>query len=460
MDERLGDLESGEILVEGARIRDVAHRIEVSDCETLDARGMIALPGFVDTHRHTWQTQLRNVAAEWTLFDYFVEMRLCYSSVYTAEDAYLGNYAGAVEALDAGVTTLVDHSHIMNTPEHADAAIDGLEHAGIRGIFCYGLFANPVRESGKPVEYPGLESPEWHFQDCKRIRKERLASDDGLVRLGVATNELESLPIAAAAREIEFARSIGAARISAHIAMGALSRGRALVSRLAERGLLGPDLLFVHGAELSDREIDALVDAEASVSVTPETEVQMGMGTPVTGRILARGGKLGLGIDIVSNYSGDMFAQMRMGLQIERFRRNLDLDVAGLAPRRLAFSCRDVLRLATIGGAEAIGLGDRVGSLVPGKQADLVLLRTDTTAMMPVNDAAAAVVLSASPRDVDTVVVAGRILKRAGRLVGVDLARLGRELSASRDRIVGQFAQIDTRELRGLVGPLFPLAAE
>lgn len=460
MDERLGDLESGDILIEGDRIRDVAARIETSDCEAIDARGMIALPGFVDTHRHTWQTQLRNIGADWTLFDYFVEMRLCYSSFYTAEDAYLGNYAGAVEALDAGITTLVDHCHILNTPEHADAAIDGLEHAGIRAIFCYGLFANPVREPGKPVQYPGVESPAWHFEDCRRIRTARLAGEDSLVTFGVATNELETLPVEAAAREIEFARSIGAARISSHVAMGALSRRCCLVSRLAEVGLLGPDLLLVHGGELSDREIELLVDAGASVSVTPETEVQMGMGTPVTGRVLARGGRVGLGIDIVSDCSGDMFAQMRMGLQIERFRRNLELDAAGLAPRRVALSAREILRVATLGGAEAAGRSDRVGSLSPGKQADLILVRTDATGMMPVNDPIAAVVLAAGPRDVDTVLVAGRVVKRAGRLVGVDLARLGRELCASGDRIVAQAADVDTQELRQLVGPLFPLEPE
>jgi len=457
MDDVLGDLAGGDVLIEDGEIREVAPSLDVAECETIDAAGKIVLPGFVDTHRHTWQTQLRNVAADWTLFDYVAGMRFCYSSFYSADDACLGNYAGALEALDSGITTLVDHSHIMNTPEHADAAVDGLTDAGIRAVFCYGMFGNPVREKGKGAADSGFETPEWHFDDVRRLRERRLSSDDALVTMGIALNELETLPTEAARREIEFARELGARRLSCHVAMGAISARARLVEKLGSEGLIGPDLLFVHGASLTDEELSLIADSGAAVSVTPETEVQMGMGHPVTGRVLASGACTSLGIDIVSNYSGDMFAQMRLGLQIERFRRNSVLEGQGLAPRKILFTARDILRIATLDGARAAGLEKHVGSLTPGKQADVTLISTDTLNMAPVNDPVGAVVLSANAGNVDTVLVAGRAVKRGGRLIDVDLPRLARRLGESRDRITAGAASVDTDGLRELMAPLFPL---
>lgn len=457
MDAVLGDIAGGDVLVEDDRIVDVGRDIELVDCEKVDAAGMLVLPGFVDTHRHTWQTQLRGIAADWTLFDYVACMRLCYSAGYRADDAWLGNHAGALEALESGITSLVDHCHIVNTPEHADAAIDGLEQTGIRAVWCYGMFGNPVRAPGKSAAVSGFETPAWHFEDARRIRTSRLSCDDGHVRMGIAMNEVEAFPTAVAAAEIDFARELAIGRLSCHVAMGAASRDARLVERLAEAGLLGPELLFVHGASLTDRELKLIAEHGASVSVTPETEVQMGMGHPATGRVLAAGACTSLGIDIVSNYSGDMFAQMRLGLQMERLRRNAQLESRALAPRRLQFTARDILRIATLEGARAAGLDDRVGSLRPGKQADLILLRGDALNMAPVNDAAAAIVLCANASNVDSVFVAGRAVKRAGRLVGVDAARIVSQLETSRDRILASAGETSLDGLREMIAPLFPL---
>ena len=153
-----------DILIEGERIAAVASAIEVPDAERIDAAGMIVLPGFVDTHRHTWQTQLRAVAADWSLFDYVGQMRNTYAAFYTPEDAWLGNHAGALEAIDAGVTTLVDHCHILNSPQHADEALRGLQESGIRAVFCYGLFANPTHHPFRRTLDPG-----WRIADTSRL---------------------------------------------------------------------------------------------------------------------------------------------------------------------------------------------------------------------------------------------------------------------------------------------------
>lgn len=428
MDPRLGDLDPGDVLVEGGTIREVGVGLAAAGAETLDARDMIVLPGFVDTHRHVWQTQLRTEATDWSLFDYFVRMRSVYTGLYEPEDVRLGNLVGALEALAAGVTTVVDHCHILNSPAHVDAAIGGLREAGIRGVFCYGLFANPVPPSFAP---PADDA--WRADDLRRTHAAHFAGgDDDLLRLGLAPAEAEAMPLDALEREIVLGREVGAHRISLHVAMGAYDRGRRLVAQLAERGLLADDLLLVHGAALGDEELDQMAAAGAAVSSTPETELQMGMGHPVAFRARERGVVASVGIDIVSNYAGDMFTQMRLLLQAERGRRNAALNAP---PRAIGPAAREVLELATIGGAAAAGLADRVGSIAPGRQADLVLVRTDSIHMTPAPDPVGAVVLGANPSDVDTVLVSGRVMKRGGVLLGVSWPDLRDRLLASSKRI-------------------------
>jgi cytosine/adenosine deaminase-related metal-dependent hydrolase len=449
LDPALGDLDPGDVLVEGERIAAVGPRVEVGSgpCEVLDARGAIVLPGFVDAHRHVWQTQLRGVAADWTLFDYFVRMRLGYGAFYGPEDAYLGNLCGALEALDAGVTTLVDHCHVLHSPEHADEALRGLDESGIRGVFCYGLFPSPTHH---PFRWaPGAG---WRADDARRLRREKLAGDGGLVRFGLAPGEVEATPFDVTCEEIRLGRELGAARISCHVAMGRWDRGGRLVRRLGETGLLGPDLLLVHGSALTDEELGLAADAGASVCATPETELQMGMGHPVVERARAAGVATGLGVDIVSNYSGDLFAQMRLQLQAERGAEHAREHAAGAGPpRALRLRAREALELATLGGARAAGVDAVAGSLTPGKHADLVLVRTDAIHMAPASDPVAAAVLYARPSDVDTVLVAGQVRKRAGRLAGVDWPALAARLAASAERIHAGFRTLDVAALERLV---------
>lgn len=438
-----------DILIEGERIVEVAPHIEAAGATVIDADGHIVLPGFVDTHRHTWQTQLRTVAADWSLHDYLADMRMSFAPLYAPEDAYLGNYAGALEAVGAGVTTVVDHCHVIDSPDHADRALDGLEAAGIRAIFCYGLFPNPQHFPFRPGQNAAALRA-----DARRVRRERLSSDSGRLLFGTAS-EIEALPLETAEDELRFARELGAQRISCHVAMGCYDQGRRYVEAFAAGSLLRDDLLFVHGASFTDRELALIRDCGAGISSTPETELQMGMGFPVAERARLAGARSSLGIDIVSNFAGDMFAQMRHMLQATRALENLELQRQGRAPRSIRLKTRDVLRLATLGGAEALGLADRIGSVEPGKQADLVLVRTDAIHMAPAGDAVAAVVLYANASDVDAVFVAGRSLKRNGQLLNVDLAALVGRLTDSRQRLMEDFARIDHAMVRGVADQLF-----
>ncbi len=445
MDAAIGDLESADILIEGGRILEIAESIDVHDCEEIEAYGMIVTPGFVDTHRHVWQTQLRTVATDWSLFNYFSRMRSIYSSFYTAEDAYLGNYAGALEALSAGITTIIDHSHIMNSPEHADEAVRGLEEAGIRGIFCYGLFPNPTQH---PFAM-GIE-PGWRFDDARRLAKDRF-NGEGLLKLGLAPTEVEATPYDTTFDEIRFGREIGAARISCHVALGTYDTGRRVVEHIHEAGLMNEDLLFVHGSTLTDDELGHIADGGAAISATPETELQHGMGQPVATRALEKSVKTSLGIDIVSNFSGDMFAQMRIMLQSQRGFENEKLTAP---PREIRFKARDVLELATTGGAAAAGMESSIGSLAPGKQADIVITRTDSINMTPAIDPVGALVLNANVNDIDTVLVAGRPVKRYGELVGVDWPRLAERLRASSEKIVAGYESVDPAEIEAMAAAL------
>lgn len=439
MDPVLGEVDAGDLLIEGTRIAAVGRSLDVADAMVVDATDMIAIPGFVDTHRHVWQTQLRTVATDWSLFNYFSQMRCIYSTFYEPEDAYLGNYAGALEALNAGITTVVDHCHIINSPAHADAAIDGLRDAGVRGIFCYGLFPNPTHRPFALTMDPG-----WRVEDARRVRRERLTSDEALLQFGLAPGEVEGQPLDMTASQVRLARDLGARRISCHVAMGAYDRGGHAVAWLHDGGMLAEDVLLVHGAALTDAELRAAADAGACISSTPETELQMAMGHPVAFRARAHGVAVGLGIDIVSNYSGDMFAPMRLLLQAERGFAN-----AGRAapPRAIAPLAREVLALATIEGARVAGLDQVVGSLTPGKQADVVLLRTDAIHMTPVIDPIGAVVLYANVHDVESVWVAGKPMKRSGQLAGVDWPAVRARLRASSARIVAGFRSVPLAEI-------------
>ncbi|MBM3518203.1 MAG: amidohydrolase family protein, partial [Alphaproteobacteria bacterium] len=247
LDSALGDFDRGDVLVEGDTIRAVGPHLEAGDAEVIDATGMIVMPGFVDAHRHIWQTQFRTIATDWSLFDYMVWMRTIYGAFYRPEDVYLANYVGTLEALNAGITTIVDHCHVINSPEHADEAIRGLRDGGIRGVFCYGIFSNPSYTPGAPFDRQrvidqafGPVAP-WRWDDMVRVHKQHFGGSGDLLRFGVAPAELEFLSLEAGRVQIEKARAAGAYRLSCHAGMGALQRQVQIVKQLKDTGLLKGD---------------------------------------------------------------------------------------------------------------------------------------------------------------------------------------------------------------------------
>lgn len=463
MDPATRDLPTGDILLVDDRIAELSAHIDADDAEVIDATGMIASPGFVDTHRHVWQTQLRGVAADWSLFQYVAEMRTMYSVCYEPEDAYLGNHAGALEAINAGVTTVVDHSHLQISEAHSDALVTGLTDAGIRGIFCYGVYRNPKYTPGQAIDPAAIIAEiagpieDFHKRNARRVRERFFPANDGLLRFGIASSEFFTFPsIAPILDELAWSRTLEPARITFHAAIG-LNDDVGIIQQLSEAGALGDDLLLSHGNALTDADLALIAREGGWLSTTPDTELQMAGTFPVLERVVESGRPPSLGVDIVSAYSGEMFAQMRIMLQALRFRLN-ERDHPGGLPSSRRYPAAKMLEYATLGGAACVGLEHEIGSLTPGKKADLLLTRTDAINMAPVRDPAAALVFHANANDVDSVWIDGVARKRAGQLTGVAWPAIERRLRTSRDAIDDRFARIDSDAMRRAWAPLWGLS--
>ncbi|MEV6985964.1 amidohydrolase family protein [Sphaerisporangium sp. NPDC051017] len=403
---------SGDILVEDGLIAAVEPSLpDVPGAEVIDAMDRIVMPGFVDTHRHTWQAAIRSVAPDVTLGGYLGRVLGELAPRYRPEDVHIGNLAGALECLDSGITTVFDWSHIQLSPAHTDAVADALKRSGIRAVlgYCYGGDGGPA----------GLAA------EGRRVHREYADGAGGLLTMAVAALGPEIVSEELALHEWRLARDLDlplSAHMGAHDAESA-ERG---LDFLVRNDLLGPCTMYVHPNFYTDDALRRIADSGGLASVTPFVEAELGIGYPATGRARAAGLPTGLGADTVGSGPGDMFGIMRAAYTLERARPG----GAGMG-----FTCADVLRMATIEGARVAGLGDVTGSLAVGKQADLILLRTDTLGLAPAHDPVASVVMSAERGSVDTVLVGGRVVKRDGALCGHDLPALIAALTESAGHI-------------------------
>jgi cytosine/adenosine deaminase-related metal-dependent hydrolase len=425
MDPAIGIIESGDLLIDDGKIIAVGRNVGSWAAIEIDGRGMIAMPGFINGHIHLWQTALRGVAADWTLDHYFGVLIGKVVKLYTPQDVFIGNLIGALDQINSGVTTLFDWCHIVNTPAHADAAVDALKQSGIRAVFAYGT----------PMTLFGTKEP--HPADARRMRKERLASGDALVTMALAIRGTDFAPGTAEA-DIMFARELGL-RASFHVACAKHGPRPQSMQNLAEQNLLGEDVNLVHANFLTPDEFRVIAAHGASVSVTPEVEMQMGLGLPPTGAVLAARAKLNIGTDVVTGVSTDMFTQMRFLLQTQRALTNETFHKRGSMPDRLAVTARQVLELATVKSAECLGLDRRIGSLSPGKEADIILLRKTDINMRAAADPVSAIMLHAGVANVDTVIVGGNVVKQGGKLSFRDISRRFAELERSSERLYAGF---------------------
>ena len=433
MDPQLGDIAGGDVLIEDDRIAAVGELLTApAGAETIDAKGMIVMPGLVNAHQHTWQTGIRGIAGDWTLFDYGQHMHAGLATRFTPEDVYLANLVGALNQLNGGVTTLFDWCHNNPTPDHTDRAIDALTESGIRALFGHGTPKPQLGKGGVPTQ--DYLHPE---DEVKRLRHGRLGSDDALVTMAMCIRGPDLASYEATAHDIQLARTYGLIA-SCHIG-GRMPFNRKTpdgVFRLNQDGLLGPHINAVHANKLSDDELRVLADAGASFTTTPEVEMQMGHGLPITGRVLALGARPTIGIDVESNISGELLWASRFALQVQRGLDNVSVNETGKEVSVVSIPARQALEWITIDGARALNMSDKIGSLTPGKQADLIFIRSDDLNLFPSHDPVETVLFQSHSANVDTVLVAGKPLKRAGKLIYRDLAGKKAALAASGNRLL------------------------
>ena len=390
-----------DVLVEGGKISRIGPGLEAGDAQIIDGTGQALLPGFVDTHRHTWQGAIRQTGIGWDFGNYRKYIQNTWGPNFTPEDVYVGNLLGAAGALDAGITTLRDESHIQNSPEHTDQAIAGLQASGIRGIFAYG--------------WPSIDSDKWmlsgtltHPDDIRRVRSELLADDGALVTLNAMLRGPELSSIDVSQKDVELARELGI-RMSMHVGNGPWGPQFRGIGSLHDRGLLGDDMLFIHCCTSGDDELAQLRDAGASASVSAAIEAALpGLGAPATARLMKAGIRPSLSIDTEASVAGDMFNVMRAVISSHGLGTTYQPDLYAELPLP---SAADVLAFATIEGAKASGLGDLTGSITVGKAADIILIDLRDANLVPANDPAASIVGAGHTGNVTTVLVNGAIVK-------------------------------------------------
>jgi 5-methylthioadenosine/S-adenosylhomocysteine deaminase len=422
MDPSIGDLTTGDILIRDGAIERIAPVIDSPGAEIIDAAGMIALPGIIDAHNCVWQTILRGAIPNlWTntYFSYFLGLR----ERFRAEDLEASELIGGLEMLSYGVTTVVDYCHCLRAPGHAEAALRGIGESGIRHLFTYSL----KLEAGE--DFP---SDAAKRADAERIHA-RFHDPAGLTTIGFGIRSPGEPGIV---EDFAFARSFGAHNcIHINPALG--------ITELARQKLLGGDTLAIHGNLITNDELALMAEVGMAIGFTPSADVQ---GTPadIVRRAMIRGVPVLFGCDVPCHVASDTLMQLRIMFNVQGYLDGaMERSFASVPTRRPPMRDamplllpRELLRIATIGTAQFLGMADRIGSLTPGKRADVLLVRKGDFGDSVESDACAHVLLQTSPRDIDTVMVDGRVRVRQGRLVDFDRARVDGLVQQARAHLV------------------------
>ncbi len=412
MDEA-GDIDNADVHVANGVIVGVGQKLKAGGVAAIDGRGMIVLPGLVETHWHMWNTLLRSMSGDKPEFGYFRSTAML-GQKYLADDMYQGTRLACAEAINNGITHVHDWCHNIRGPEYADADLKAVRESGLRARFSYG--AAQGMPNNKQIDLADLQRL---HDDWAKI------SPDGLIALGFAwrgqggNNPATAIPPEIYKAEIDDARRLGLP-ISVHASGSRPAIGQ--IDAIAKAGLLAGDMQLIHANKASADEIKAVAAAGASISISPFTELRIGFGLPQTANFLEAGIPVGLSVDTVElSGNADMFGVMKVVQNAEN----------GIAENEFKLSARRVLQLATSEGARSMGIADKVGSLKAGKRADLIMVSTKGINLGIFGDPAHMLVTAAEPANVDTVVVDGRILKRNGKLTALNVEEIVRDAAAA-----------------------------
>jgi 5-methylthioadenosine/S-adenosylhomocysteine deaminase len=412
MDSKVPNLSRGDVLVDSGRIAAVGVNIGADDVEVIDATSCIVMPGLVDAHHHMWLGAMRRMMPDVDdLFAYIDVVAETLGAHYRPLDMYLSTKLTAVASLDAGITTIIDACHSSRSPSHTDAALDALDDAGIRALHMVGAAMDKkASTSHLPADLRRL-AYNWNH-------------DGGLVRVGLF-GQL-NLDWWKVARGLDM-----------HILTEFIGGLAKLGPEFAEPGVLSPHNIFNHCTRLPQETWKLFAEAGVNVTVNPRSDALFGFDDEnfAYQQAIDHGLTPALGIDLDTAFGSDLFGEMhalfgqqRSAMRYRRFRGEQNVP--------MPISVEAVLKAATINGARAAGLESRIGTLTPGKQADIIMVRTDGVAVFPATNAIGTIVQAVERSDVDTVMVAGEIRKRAGKLVNVDLMKLTADVTASRDYLL------------------------
>jgi len=413
MDPKVGDFVKGDVLIEGRKIAAVGAQLKLPpQAQVIDATNTIVIPGFVDAHRHSWEGQLRRIIPDGAIAEYMATTHNGFARHYRPHDIYVGNLITALGCIDAGITCVIDNSHNSRSAAHSDAAVQALIDSGIRG----------VHSSGPPQV--GDWDHQWP-QDLERLQKKYFSSTDQLVTLRMQAGMSRE--------QWAFARRLGL-----RITTESNAAGPEFEEFWKEK-LIRPDNTFNHAQGWPDRVWQIIKDAGATVNVCPRSDAQYGLGEGVSAlqKALDHGLLPALSIDNEVSYGTDMFSEMRVAFNVQRAMATY-LRTRGDAKAPAPVGVRKVLECATVGGAACAGLLDKCGTITPGKEADVVLIRTDDINLYPANHAVGTVVLAADTRNVDTVIIGGRVRKLRGRMAGVNMEKFRQMADDSRNYLFAQ----------------------
>src|SRR6516165_110276 len=414
LDLAVGDFEKADLLIEGKKIAAIAPDLSsaAQSAVVVDASGMIVMPGFVDTHHHQYETVLRSILADGNLGafndapkNYMTVIQGIFTPSYRPEDAYISELVASLSQLNAGVTTTIDLSQVSHTPAHSDACIHGLMESGRRAVYSYSA---GIKGSAFP-------------DDIKRIKAQFFSSNDQLVTLALNTGTN--------ADHWKLAREVNVP-ITSHI----VGNSFGALEEMGRKGLMGPDNEYVHCTQLSETVWKMIQDTGGKVSIAPAIEMQMRHGMPPFQQALDHGIRPSLSVDVEGNMIADMFSIMRSAFTLQRALVN-QRALAGEKNLPRLLTCRDVLEMATVEGARTAHLDNKIGTLTPGKEADILMLAIDRINVFPMNNVPGTIVTLMDTSNVENVFIAGRVMKWRGRLVGVDLRRIRETIERASDGV-------------------------
>ncbi|TXK37090.1 amidohydrolase family protein [Pontibacter qinzhouensis] len=408
VDPELNDLPAGDVHLKNGAIVAVGQNLQAAGATVVNGEGMIVLPGLIDTHWHMWTALLRSMAGNTKGKGYF-DTTSHYGPHFLPGDMYQSTRLATTEALFSGITTVHDWSHNVRSLQHAEASLRALQESGLRARYSCGTAAGQKGTSS--MNFSTLDHLHRHWPAY---------AAENLLSLGFAWRGIGGHPAIESEAETGKAELAKARAMKLPITIHASAGG--IIGKLAEARLMGKDMQLVHATDATEQEISNMVKAGASISFSPYSELRIGYGIPPITKCLDAGATISLSVDTTTlSGNADMFAIMKIFLNLAN----------ALNKDEFSLTARQVLELATMGGAKALGIADRTGSITPGKRADIIMVSTKAPNLGLFTNPVDLVVEAVQPHNVDTVFVDGRLLKRHGKLTSVPEEQVYKEAATA-----------------------------